>query len=261
MSVGTFMLILNEKPWIEAHLRNITPHIDEAVFFDGGSTDGTLEFLREWSAKHPHVRVFEGKNPADMKDSYTTLFNQCLRTLNTEIAVFLHPDQWIDNPERLRTLNPEVAAYVTMHSYAGNPDGQLLRIEGRAARWKNIYRLRNPDLGAHYHGWYGAWNEDVYFSEITGDAHAFYGDRFEMYPYPVEDSGLVVHHFSDVRPYQRRLERMKTCLRHQGHSDAAIEQIAPSHARVSLVDGGGFTFKPAEYPEGMREYVKWGVHA
>ena len=73
------------------------------------------------------------------------------------------------------------------------------------------------------------------------------------YPYEVVDSGLEVLHFSDVRPYARRLERMKTCLKNQGNNVA----LAESHPRVTLKPGGfkydTFNLVPAEYPAAMLE--------
>ena len=137
-----------------------------------------------------------------------------------------------------------------MTSYAGEPDGRLYRINGRGEVWKNIYRLK-PDLGAHYHGHYGAQNEDVYFSEITGDEHKHHGSDLHKYPYTVGDSMVRIHHFSDVRSMARRLGRMKSCLLNQGYSQADAERLAPTHPRVTLKDGMGFTFTECQYPEAM----------
>jgi hypothetical protein len=248
MSVGTFMLIKDERPWIGAHLENLLPHIDQAVFYDGNSQDGTPEII----SRYPKATLRRGMDPKDLKDDYVALFNSALRELNTDFAAFIHPDMYVENPEAFRTMPDAQALSCRIISYAGEPGGQLYRIDGRGEAWKNIYRI-NPDLGHHYFGHYGAQNEDVYFSEITGDEHLHHGSDFKQYPYEVKDSGIIIHHFSDVRTYERRLSRMFRCLVNQGYSPEEAVRLAPTHPRVSLKDGMGFTFVKADYPRGWLE--------
>ncbi len=257
MSIGTFTLIKNEIAWIEKHVENIAPHVDAMVFYDGNSTDGTLEYLKSIKTKFPNVSVHEDEDPEDLRNDYVDRFNSCMHMLPTDWAVFLHPDMWIENPQQLRkvAVMSGQALTMSMTSYAGEPGAQLYRMKtGRCNAWKNIYRLRNPDLGAHYHGWYGAWNEDVYFSQITGAAHNFHGTNFDRYPYEVIDSGLICHHFSDVRPHARRLGRMTTCLINQGHDPKSAEMLAKQHPRVSLIGNEQFKMTPCEDPR-LKEKV------
>jgi glycosyltransferase involved in cell wall biosynthesis len=232
----------------------ILPYIDQVSLFDGNSTDGTLEIIKFIRNKYPFgnkIKLVENKDPKNLQDDYVSMFNECMWNLDTDKAIFWHPDMWLVNPESLDKLKDSdcIAAATSMKSFAGEPNGQLYEIKGRGERWKNIYRLRNPNFGAHYFGHYGAANEDVYFSEITGDEHNHYGSDFGFYPYPVSDFGVEVLHFSDVRPYARRLDRMKKCLRNQGHPEQRVEEIAHSHPRVTLKDGHGFKFIPSEYPK------------
>ena len=143
-----------------------------------------------------------------------------------------------------------------MDSYAGDPGGQLYKIDGRATRWKNIYRLRNPDIGAHYYGFYGHADEDTYFEAITGDEHKHHGEEFHRYPYEVKDAGLRIMHFSDVRPHARRLQRMKACMVNQDKEPSLIDELAENNPRVTLQSGYGFKFTPAEYPEIFKTWRK-----
>lgn len=252
MSIGSFILIRNEKDWIGPHLASWLPHLDEMAFLDGRSTDGTLDIIKDFRASHPHghkITLVEDRDPKNLREDYTHLFNEALHTLKTDWALFLHPDMLPVNPEVLSKIGSDGVAFSThMRSFAGEPGGQLYEISGRGDGWKNIYRLRNPDLGAHYFGAYGAANEDVYFRDITGDSHEFHGEKFDRYPYEVHDSGLEILHFSDVRKYERRLDRMVKCLLNQGYSESDAKALAPEHPRVSLKDGSGFAFKPAKYP-------------
>jgi hypothetical protein len=218
------------------------------VFFDGNSTDGTLDIIRsimkDYGEGHK-IKLFENKDPRDLKDDYVRLFNEAMWSLSTDWAWFLHPDMYIYEVDGLEQALKSNAPAMSMHleSVAGEPNGLWYHIaKGRGNLWKNIYRLRNPNLGAHYHGWYGAVNEDVYFSEITGDAHIHYGSNMDLYPYQVHESGVKALHFSDVRPYERRYGRMLTCLRHQGFSQSQAEMMAEEHPRVTVQDGREFRF-------------------
>jgi len=249
MKVGSFTLIKNEALWIREHLRSWLPILDQMAFYDGGSTDGTLEIIKDHKARHEFgykIKLVEGKDPINLQDDYTRLSNECMRSLDTDMAIFLHPDMMHESGEF--KLSPDcIAATMELKSFAGNPGGDIYEIIGRGTRWKNIYRLRNPDLGAHYYGHYGAANEDTYFSEITGNSHEFYGGQFDRYPYPVEHSGVVVRHYSDVRPYERRLDRMVKCLLNQGLKEN-VNEMAIAHPRVSLKSGNGFEFKKVATP-------------
>lgn len=254
MSIGSFILIKNERSWIGPHLANWLPHLDQMVFLDGNSDDGTLEIIKDFRAHHPSghkIKLLEDRDPKDLRDDYVRLFNEALTAVDCDLAFFLHPDMVAENPEAVRLIadGDGVAYWTQMISFAGEPDGELYRILGRDERWKNIYRRRGPDLGAHYHGWYGAWNEDVYFEAITGDTHDHHGADLSRYPYLVAPSGLRILHYSDVRPYARRLGRMATCLQNQNHASTRdqAEALAATHPRVTLKDGGGFTFERAEY--------------
>src|SRR3990167_9586441 len=254
MTIGSFCLIKNEKAFLRAHLDGWLPYLDEMVFFDGNSTDGSLETLREYGREHKlgfKLKIFAGKDPVNLKEAYVPMFNSALWTVQSDFAFYLHPDMIVVGIGNLRNIpKDDIAASINVKSYAGDSGGNLFEIvKGRRSRWKAIHRLRNPDLGAHYHGFYGAADEDVYFSEITGDVHSCLGDEnFEDCPYTVYDTGALVYHYSDVRPYERRLQKMKRSLLHQGYSPEEAAKVSPLHPRVSLKNGSGFEFKPAERP-------------
>lgn len=250
-SIGSFILTKNEAPWIGAHLEMWLPHLSEMVLFDGNSTDGTLEIILDVIRNHAQghkVRLFTDKDPKNLQDDYTRVFNECLHSVESDLAFFLHPDMVPHKvPANFEHLGESVAASVSMRTFAGEPDGQLLEIVGRAKAWSSISRLNNPDLGAVYHGHYGVWNEGVYPTAIVGESRELHND-LSCYPYEVEDSGIEILHFSDVRPYARRLDRMRKCLANQGHDVA----LAESHPRVTLKAGGfkqdSFNLVPAEWP-------------
>jgi len=257
MSIGTFMITKNEAPWIAAHILSVLPHVDEMVFWDS-SDDGTAEIIQAISKDHPDgkkimLSVGGACDPKDLQDDYVRVFNECLHSLSTDLAWFLHPDMIISRvPRDFNHLENATAASVAMRSFGGEPDGPLYEMGGRGKEWKSIYRLRNPDLGAHYFGHYGHTKEDVYFSAITGDQHVFY-DKFENYPYVIVPSGIEVLHFSDVRPRARRIDRMVKCLLNNNWPKDKAAARARTHPRVTFKNEENYTFTPTQYPE---DFVK-----
>ena len=268
MSIGTFQLVKNEREWVGPHILQVLPYVDQMVWYDGNSTDGTLEIIKHLQKEHPHgrkIHLFEGKDPADLRDDYVRLFNECMWRLETEgrleidWAWFLHPDMFVLNPEDIVKAGKSgaIAQFMHLDSYAGNPGGQLYKFSlGRMSQWKNLYRFKNPYLGAHYWGHYGAANEDVYFSEITGDEHKHFGNAFSLYPYEVADSHIKACHFSDVRTYERRLQRMTTCLINQGHDPVRAVELAREHPRVTIKNDMGHKFEKSDYPEVFKSMSK-----
>ena len=78
MSIGSFCLVKNEVTWIRQHLDCWLNYLDEMVFLDGCSTDGTLEIIKEFMSSHPqgHKIILEKyKDPKDLKDDYVWMFN------------------------------------------------------------------------------------------------------------------------------------------------------------------------------------------
>ena len=264
MKLSLFYLIKDEKPWIAAHLLSLIDYVHEFVFLDGNSTDGTLDILSAFKKRHPlghKIRVFEGKDPKNLQDDYVAHMNEAIGHCSGEYAAFVHPDMIVTNPERICALQTDaVALTANMRSFAGEPGGKLYEFtEGRTHTWKPIHRNA---LGLHYHGHYGAHNEDLYHSAITGDEHILFKNP-QNYPYKVEDSGLNILHFSDVRPYQRRMNRMITCLMNQNPTFTREQayDLAKQHPRVSLASGSGqfgkFKLGYAEYPEVFKKAEAW----
>lgn len=255
-SLGSYTLIKNEAQFIAAHLLAWLPILDEMVFYDGNSTDGTLEIIKAIREENIHghkIKLVEGRDPANLQDDYVRTFTDCVRAVDQDLAVFIHPDMMpVKAPKNFDHLENAVAATAVMRSFAGEPDGQLMEIvTGRGDRWKTIMRRNRPDLGLHYAGYYGAHDEDAYLAAITGDEHKNFAPFFDAYPYEVVDSGLEILHFSDVRSPRRRHERMVRCLMNQGHPHERAQSIALSHPRVTLKDGDGFRFVKSEYPPEM----------
>ena len=260
MRVSVISPVKNEVQFIGYSILAALPYVHEIIYTCAPSSDGTDELLAHIKAKYAgdKLKLFYSMepgelgeaggnfdfNPHDMK-AYNAAFNYAIGKATGDACFFLHPDmivtQW--KPLEGRAL----AWYTNIASYAR--DFNTVITKGRTDKWKNIHQKK---LGLHYYGAYGSQNEDFYHSDITGKSYKHYGSDFSKYPFQVADSGIHVNHYCELKPYGRRLEKMKTCLKTLGAADEWIEDNAANHPRVSLEDSskvfGEFAFEKSEEP-------------
>ncbi len=120
---------LNGLPWIERCLESLRGV--ETVVVDHGSTDGTLELIRE---RFPDVRVVEQENTG-----YGAGLNAGIRASAGRYVLILNSDAWVlgDGVERLAAFadaHPDAAAVAPRLL---NPDGTLQRsVRGFPTLWR-----------------------------------------------------------------------------------------------------------------------------
>lgn len=237
MKISVVAPVLNEVDWIGYSIMAALDHMHEFVYaLDEKSDDGTRELLFHVKQKYAHEKLMildtPHFHPLDMT-LYNRAFTDCIFKATGDAVMFLHPDMIALNAEVIPEIDSQkaLAWSVGMTSYAG--DMQTVITKGRTNRWKNIHARK---LGVHYYGAYGSQNEDFYHSDITGRSYKHYGDEFSKYPFAVADSGLQINHYCENKPYKRRLEKMKLCLKTLAPqaSDAVILESAEQHPRVTL---------------------------
>ena len=260
MSLSAWSVIKNERQFIGYGLMSILPYVDEVVYFDGGSTDGTLELLAYIQATYDQtgkVKVYKDKDFKDFKEDYVRVFDSCLKSCTGDHVIYVHPDMILVDPGKLESLDKNVLAYwVGMRSFAGE-ELDLEITKGRTDKWKTIMRNK---FGLHYSGYYGAFEEDMYFKDITGNEHILHKD-FSKYPYEIQDSGAKFWHFCECKPRKRREEKMYRVITTNGESvghgrtmeeDVHIWDAVMNHPRVHLQTQAGifgtFTFEPRKEP-------------
>jgi glycosyltransferase involved in cell wall biosynthesis len=213
VKISVIAPILNEVQFVGYSIMSCLEQVHEFIYsVDSESSDGTRELLEHIKNKYAHekLRIIEYPHfeTTDTK-AYNGSFQVCLDSMRGEIAYFLHPDQIVTNPEEIPNINTSpLALWTTLTSYAG--DLTHVISEGRCDRWKNMHKNL---LGLHYAGAYGSTNEDFYHSYITGKSYKFHGTNFNQYPFEVRDSGIKANHYCEVKPHQRRLEKMIRCLK------------------------------------------------
>jgi glycosyltransferase involved in cell wall biosynthesis len=252
MRVAVIGPVFNEAMFIGYSIMAVHPFVEEFVYaVSPASNDGTIEMLRHIGKNYGKVRLLiESKydfNPLDVK-AYNQSFNDCLDQTRCDAAWFLHADMIVTNPEKIAELKEGPLAWtVNMTSYA--KDFNTVISKGRCTQWKNLHANA---FGLRYLGGYGSSNEDFYHTEITGNSLKHYGTEFSKYPFEVANSGINVNHYCELKPYRRRFEKMKLCLRTQNPVavDARIEEMAVHHPRVTLEPSsklfGEFEFQEVE---------------
>lgn len=77
-TISANVLVRNEKNQVDGFVKNmIEVGIDEIIFLDGGSTDGTYERLLYWKNKYPFIHVLLWEQPQG--SSYKKGFNEVAR--------------------------------------------------------------------------------------------------------------------------------------------------------------------------------------
>lgn len=241
MNITVIAPVKNEFPWIGYSIMAAEPFVEEFCYGLASSDDGTRELLYHIKEKYLHerLRIFEDQqfdssapfwdfNPMN-EPAYDAAYNYLIDASKGDACWFLHPDMIATKGGTL-TKGP-LAWWTTITSFAGDFNTKI--VKGRGTRWKNIHAKK---FGLHYAGKYGSVNEDFYHLDITGMTYKHYGEDFSKYPFEVADSGFKVNHYCELKPYRRRFEKMKLCLKTQFPecNDARIEEIAIQHPRVTL---------------------------
>jgi len=120
---------LNGLPWIERCLEKLRGF--EAIVVDHGSTDGTLELVRE---RFPDVLVIEQENVG-----YGAGLNAGFRASSPRYWLVINSDAWVaeDAVDRLVAFADEHADAAVVAPRLRNPDGTLQRsVRGFPTLWR-----------------------------------------------------------------------------------------------------------------------------
>ena len=238
MRISVIAPVLNEAAFIGYSIMSLHPHVEEFVYaVSPKSNDGTIDILRHIAKNYGKVRLLvDSRYDFDPMDTvaYNKSFQDCIDQARGDAIWFCHPDmvttRWNEPPEG------PLAWWTNVTSYA--KDFNTVITKGRCGQWKNIHQKK---FDLRYLGSYGSVNEDFYHSSITGKSLKHFGTNFSLYPYEVANSGIEVAHFCELKPYARRLEKMKLCLKtqHPNFTNDYIEELAMNHPRVTLEQSSG----------------------
>ena len=128
-SVSVVVVTFNAMPWIERALESVRGH--ETIVVDHGSTDGTLELVRE---RFPEARLIEQENKGLGGGS-----NAGMRVASGTYFLLLNSDAWAldDAVERLAAFADEHPEGAVVGPRLLNPDGSLQRsVRGFPSVWR-----------------------------------------------------------------------------------------------------------------------------
>jgi N-acetylglucosaminyl-diphospho-decaprenol L-rhamnosyltransferase len=248
--VSAVIVTYNARPWIERPLESIRGRVAEAIVVDHGSTDGTLELIRE---RFPDVRIIEQENRG-----FGAGNNAGMRVATGDYVLLLNPDAWFlgDGLEKL-------VAFAEAHPEAGvvgpkllHPDGSLQRsVRGFPTPWRIATeffflrklaprsRLFNAFHGAAAHDsvseaeWLGGacllvrraaldsvggFDEDFFlFSEEVDWCYRFRQQGWKVLFYPGAEVVHVVGISNDPRRYTDLfLSHLRFLHKHRGPAEA-----------------------------------------
>ena len=127
--VTAVTVTLNGLPWIERCLESLRGV--ETIVVDHGSTDGTLDLVRE---RFPDVRVIEQENRG-----YGAGLNAGMRVASGRYYLVVNSDAWVvgDAVERLVAFADEHPDAAVVAPRLSNPDGTLQRsVRGFPTLWR-----------------------------------------------------------------------------------------------------------------------------
>ena len=127
--VSVVVVTYNAMPWIERCLESVRGH--ETIVVDHGSTDGTLELVRE---RFPGARLIQQENKGLGGGS-----NAGMRVATGDYYLLLNSDAWAlgDAVERLAAFADEHPRAAVVGPKLLNPDGSLQRsVRGFPTLWR-----------------------------------------------------------------------------------------------------------------------------
>ena len=127
--VTVVVVAYNALPWIERCLESVRGR--PTIVVDHGSTDGTLELVRE---RFPEARLLERENRGMGAGN-----NAGIREADGRYVFLLNPDAWVlaDGIERLVAFADEHPEAAVVGPRLRNPDGTLQRsVRGEPSLWR-----------------------------------------------------------------------------------------------------------------------------
>jgi GT2 family glycosyltransferase len=131
MDVSAVIVTYNALPWIESSLESLEGTGAEVIVVDHGSTDGTLELVRE---RFPDTRVIEQENRGLGGGS-----NTGMRAASGRYYLLLNSDAWLQAGalEKLVAFADEHPEAAVVGPRLLNPDGSLQRsVRGFPSVWR-----------------------------------------------------------------------------------------------------------------------------
>jgi len=219
IKISSNTLVLNEVKYIDGLVRNLLDaQIDEILFLDGGSTDGTYELLLDYEKKYPDkVIVIRWKQPDNsmFKDAFreSVRRNVLKDASNGDYILVIDADERINIDFKQYITLSEASYVVPWRQFWGN----RIRVNTQDdPAWYPGYRIRFmrnvPDLrfqqyanmGIHYnmakkgHRLVFGFNKSPVFKTLFALYNRLWG-----FSYKICDKIVIYHlHYSDLNQFK-----------------------------------------------------------
>jgi glycosyltransferase involved in cell wall biosynthesis len=182
MKLTIIMPVLNVDEFLSEALEGILVRSDylEILVADGGSTDGTLEKLADYSERYPSIRTVSYSD-----NGQSDALNKLVEHINTDFFIWLNGDDFVshlfidyafDVLRKLSDADKGRLISITSQSYIFDTDSRLVK-----------FQPGNKDVGELIHRgiWFGKFPCRVWNTKITKSVGEFknelhYSMDFEM---------------------------------------------------------------------------------
>lgn len=173
---GAFCLFESMASWL--------PLVDEMIILDLGSTDGTLEILKDVASYNRKIKLFSGSFSCMDAKAFADAANQCIQLWGNEVGIFWQADE-IPHEDVVRGLldiDLEQKADLAFWRYQLKENLQVMKWSphpvhrlGRKSQYLSVADGMNSDnvfgvdvfsLYGHDMGWFTKWGE-MYSDDYT----------------------------------------------------------------------------------------------
>ncbi len=117
MSLTVHCLVKNEEKFVGFAIKSVVDFVDKLIVFDTGSTDQTVEIIKNLTKEYPDKIIFEEKGPCD-KLRHTQLRQEMLDRTKTEWFMILDGDEiWtvraVEEAVRIMQENKTIGCILT----------------------------------------------------------------------------------------------------------------------------------------------------
>jgi glycosyltransferase involved in cell wall biosynthesis len=148
--------VFNGKKYLESCLSNVAAQAFpglEHLIMDGCSNDGSLEILKDWQARHSHIRVISEKD-----NGQSDAMNKGIRLAKGNIIGFLNVDDYYES--NVLPKIPAIFENLPVPSFVcGNLN--ILNADGSLKHFNKPNRISLPELLSHQFEW--PYNPSAYF--------------------------------------------------------------------------------------------------
>lgn len=145
ITISSNTLILNEIENIDGLIKNlIDAHIDEIIFLDGGSTDGSYEKLLEYEKKHSFIKAMRWKQPdnSEFKSGFRESDRRNIMKMasSSEYIFYIDADERVSTNLKKEITDKNKSAYIIKRYHFW---GKNIRVNSSDDRvWLPEYQFR-----------------------------------------------------------------------------------------------------------------------